>query len=179
MVDPDTASRFDEIYDSTNRSVMSFITAKCGNTADIHDIFQDTYMELYKLLNKRGVEYVTNEKALVFKIAKRKIARYYSLLERFRIWVSLSVKDENEEEIKLSDFAADSFVTEDFAINKIVLDEARKYIQSKPEDIKKVLYLFYDMNLTIRQIAAELNISESNVKHKLYRTLEELRKLLQ
>ena len=67
MLNPNIASRFDEIYNSTNKAVLAFITAKCGRTADIGDIFQETYMELYQILIKRGVEYVTNDKALVLR----------------------------------------------------------------------------------------------------------------
>ena len=56
MSNPNIASRFDDIYDSTNQAVLAFITAKCKNTADISDIFQDTYMELYQVLIKRGAK---------------------------------------------------------------------------------------------------------------------------
>ena len=89
MSNPDTASRFDEIYNSTNKAVLAFITAKCGRIADVGDIFQETYMELYRLLDKRGTDYITNEKALVLRIAKRKVARYYSFLEQLYFHYSL------------------------------------------------------------------------------------------
>jgi DNA-directed RNA polymerase specialized sigma24 family protein len=41
--------------------------------------------------------------------------------------------------------------------------------------VKKVLYMFYELGMTIAEIAEELSMSESNVKHKLYRTLKEVR----
>ena len=44
--------------------------------------------------------------------------------------------------------------------------------------MKKVFYLFYDVGQTIPEIARALSMSESNVKHKLYRTLKELQTLL-
>ena len=59
-----------------------------------------------------------------------------------------------------------------------MLDEARQCIQSKPEDVKKIFYLYYDMGLTVPEIAEKLSVSQSNVKNKLYRTLKELRNLL-
>ena len=34
------------------------------------------YMELYQLINKRGTDYITDGKALVYKIARRKIAKH-------------------------------------------------------------------------------------------------------
>jgi RNA polymerase sigma-70 factor (ECF subfamily) len=178
MSSPSIASRFDDMYHSTKKAALSFITTKCKNTADISDIMQDTYMELYQVLIKRGAEYVINEKAFVLRIAKQKLARYYSLLERLRIFVSMNAHHEDEEEVDLSDFEVDSFSMEDYAVNQVLLDNARKFIQSKPEDIKKVYYLFYAAGLSIPEIANILSISESNVKHKLYRTLKELKNLL-
>lgn len=178
MPDEDIALRFNEIYESTNKSVLVYITAKCGHTADISDIFQDTYMELYRLLRRRGVDYVTNELALTLRIAKRKVARHYSLLERFSHFVQSSMVNEDGDEVDLPDLEADGFLTEDFAVNRVMLESAWQFVRQKPEDTKKVFYLFYQTGLTIPEIATMLKISESNVKNKLYRTLRELRTLL-
>ena len=178
MSNPNAASRFDKIYDSTSKSVLAFITAKCGRTADISDIFQDTYMELYKVLDKRGAEYLENDNAFIFTIAKRKIARYYTLKERLKNFISLHAVNEHEEEVDLSDFEADDFSVEDFVVTNVLYERVKHFIQSKPEDVQKVFYLMYDIDLTIPEIAQTLSISESSVKNKLYRTLKEIRKIL-
>ncbi|MCL2396929.1 MAG: sigma-70 family RNA polymerase sigma factor [Defluviitaleaceae bacterium] len=178
MPSSDTAVRFDEIYDATNKAVLAFITAKCGRTADIGDIFQETYTELYDLMRRRGTDYVTHEMALVLRIARRKVARYYSLAQRLSVFVSSISVNENGDEVDLTALETDSFLTEDFVVNHSLLGAARQYINSKPEDVQKVFYLMYDVGLTIPEIARTLNISESGVKNKLYRTLKELRKIL-
>ena len=177
MPSPDVATRFDEIYNSTCKSARAYIVAKCSRTADIADILQDTYLELYRLLQKRGVDYVTNEKALVMKIAKNKLARYYSLAEKLRMFVSVKQQDDDGEEVDLAELTPDSFLTEEFAVNQIMYETARKLILQKPEGVKKVFYLYYDAGLTMAEIAQELKISESAVKHRLYRTLKELREI--
>jgi len=158
--------------------VLAFVTAKCGSIADIGDIFQETYMELYKVLSKRGAEYITNEKALVMQLAKQKIARHYSLMERLKIFVSINSSNNNDEEVDLSDFEADDFLTEEFVVNNLMYETARQFIKSKPEVVQKVFYLMYDVGFTIPEIAQILSIKESSVKNKLYRTMKELRKLL-
>jgi len=158
--------------------VLALITAKCGRTADINDIFQETYMELYNLLGKRGVNYVTHEKALVMRIARRKISKHYSLLERLKVFVSLTGSNEEDEDVKLTEFIADDFSVEEFVIDDILLENARKLIKTKPEDVRKVFYLMYNVGLTIPEIAQSLSMSESNVKNKLYRTIKELRDIL-
>ena len=178
MTGPDIRSRFNQIYDATHKAALTFITAKCGRTADISDIFQETYMELYQVLVRRGPNYITNEKAFVLRLAKQKLARHYSLQERLRLFVSAIAVTEDGEEVGLTGYEADLFLTEDFAVDKITLDEAKAYIFSRPEIVQKVFYLFYDVGLTIAETAAALGISESQVKNKLYRSLKELRKLL-
>ena len=178
MSNPNAASRFGEIYDSTNKAVLAFITTKCGRTADISDIFQDTYLELYKILNERGAEYIKHEKAYVLRIAKRKVARYYSLLERLKIFVSISAANEDGEEVDISELEANAFLTEDFTVNHALLESVQQFIGSKPEDVQKVFYLMYDVGLTIPEIAQTLSMNESSVKNKLYRTLKELKNLL-
>jgi len=178
MVTPNPISRFNEIYDSTNKATLAFVTAKCGRTDDINDIFQETYMELYKTLVKRGVGYVTNEKALVMRIAKRKVARYYSLSQRLKMFVSMTAANSDGDESDISELGTEAFLTEDFADNYALLETAAQFIASKPEDIQKVFYLTYDIGMSIAEVAQAMSIGESNVKNKLYRTLKELRGLL-
>jgi RNA polymerase sigma-70 factor (ECF subfamily) len=178
MSNPSTASRFDEIYDSTRKEVLAFITARSGLTADINDIFQDTYMELYKLLVNRGSDYVTHEKALVMRIAKRKLAKHYSLLERMKVFVSMISVNKDDKEVDLCEFEDTDFSTEDFAVNNILLESIQQFLKSKPEDVRKVFYLKYNVGLSIPEIAQILSMSESYVKNKLYRTLKAIRTLL-
>jgi len=178
MSDNSIAARFDEIYNATSKAALALITARCGRTADIGDIFQETYMELYRLLQRRGTGYVTHENALVLRIAKRKIAKHHSLLARLKMFVSAIKVGEDSDTIEITDFEADSFCTEEFTINSLLLDEAMQNLMSKPESVRKAFYLMYDVGLTIPEIAKAMSISESNVKNKLYRTLKELREII-
>ena len=174
----DIASRFEEIYNSTNKELLTYITSKCGRIADVSDIFQDTCMEFYRVLCERGIDYVTNAKALLFKIAKRKIAKHYSLSERLRMFVPLYSQSGDSEEFEMPDIEAGELSTEDIVVNQVMLEEAKKLIMQKPENVKKVFFLFYEVGQTIPEIAQALSMSESNVKHKLYRTLNEIREIL-
>ncbi|MCL1795096.1 MAG: sigma-70 family RNA polymerase sigma factor [Oscillospiraceae bacterium] len=178
MSNPNIASRFEEIHNSTYKAAVAFITAKCKNTADIGDILQETYMELYKVLIKRGAEYIKYEKAFVLRIAKHKIALHYSLMEKMRIFVSMDAIGGDGEEVDLSGFEVNAFTMEDYAGDQILLEKARQFVQAKSDDIKKVFYLFYDVGLSIPEIAKSLSMGESNVKNKLYRTIKDLQNLL-
>lgn len=180
MVDQNITHQFNEIYSDTWKTVLSYVTSKCSNTADIHDIVQDTYVELYKIMEKRGADYIKNPHALALRIAKQKVSRHYSLISRLRMFLPLAVSagDDSEDNANLLKFEADDFLTEDFVVDRIVLEEVKRILFQKPQDVKKVFYLFYEVGLTIPEIAKALSMSESNVKHKLYRTLGELRALL-
>ena len=185
MSDASVVSRFNEIYDSTNKTVLAFITAKCGNTADVGDIFQETYMELYQRLQKRGADYVKDGKNFTLRVAKNKIARHYKLAERLKMFTSMTmtIKNENEDnETELSGADMDAFLAEDniedYLINQEILEDVRRFIKQKPADVGQIFYFFYEMDLSILEIAQILSLTESNVKHKLYRTLKELRNLL-
>jgi len=179
MTNQTAASRFNEIYDYTSKAVLAYITSKCKYTADIHDVFQDTYLELFQILSNRGVDYIKNPMAFMIRIARRKISRYYSLLERLKLFISITAEDNDGNEYELPNIDVSVILTEEITINQILLDSAKKYIHSKPELVKKVFYLFYDFDMTIPEIAQALNISESNVKNKLYRTIKELRELFE
>ena len=178
MVDPNITLRFNEVYDSTYKVVLSYVTARCGNTADIQDIMQETYVELYQIITKRGVDYINSGKALCLRIAKQKLSRHYTLLERLKIFVPLITSNNDGDEVEATDYEDESFSVEDFTVNQTILKEVRRLIEQKPLNVKKVFYLFYDVGHTIPEIARLLSMSESNVKHKLYRTLKELRELL-
>jgi RNA polymerase sigma factor (sigma-70 family) len=180
MSDPTVMSRFNEIYDSTYKSVMLYIASKCSNAADIGDIAQEVYIDVYETLRKRGVGYARSDRAVVMKIAQRKLSQHYSRMERMKMFVPLHVASEDGDEALLPELEAevDAFRIEDYVIDQMMADSARRIIKHKPEDVKRVLYMFYDLGLTIAEIAKALSMSESNVKHKIYRTLSELRELL-
>jgi len=94
------------------------------------------------------------------------------------MFVSATATTDDGDEIDLTESVADDFLTEEFAINHMLLASAREFILQKPEGVKKVFYLYYDVGLTIAEIAKELSVGDSTVKNKLYRTIKELRKLL-
>lgn len=59
---------------------------------------------------------------------------------------------------------------------KIILDEALKKL---PKEDREIILLFYMENLSYEEIANVLNISIDNVKVKLHRAKEKLRKFLE
>ena len=166
-----------EIYDATAKKILCYITAKCGNTNDIQDIFQETYTELYSVLRRRGADYIQEPEAFVMRIAKVKLHRHYTLAERMKFIVSSRVGN-GEDEAELTDLVTSCELSLEDAmeINETV-SVVREFIRSKDDETRRIFYLYYYMDMTLAQIAEAMSVSESKVKHKLYGTLKELRKL--
>ncbi|MCL2361182.1 MAG: RNA polymerase sigma factor [Defluviitaleaceae bacterium] len=175
MQDNHIADRFEAIYNSTNKMALKFISSKCKRVSDVADIFQDTYLELYQVMSKRGVEYVTNSEAFVLWLAKKKIARYYSFIERLGMLVSFG-SEVGEGSIE---YEHEAFATEDFVVNHVMLTAAQQFIESKPQDVQKIFFMHYELGLNLGEIAKALEMKEPTAKSKLYRTLKELRRILE
>ncbi len=161
--------KFNEIYDSTYRATLIYVTAKCRNTEDIADILQETYTELYTVMCRRGADYIKDADAFVRKVAKSKVYRHYSLFERIRDNIAATELDEV--------FAEDSFDLENTVIDKLTVEEVDKHIFSKPQVTQKIFCMYFSLDMTISEIAKALDVGESYVKNKLYRTLGELREM--
>lgn len=177
MVDPKITSLFHDIYDSTSRKVFAFLTARCKNLTDAHDLFQDTYTELYAALIRHGTHYVKNGEAFVMRLARQKLSRYYSLRDRLKSVEPLLCETEDGDEINLADLENQSVSFEDAVDASLIAEEINRRLSEKPADVQKIFFLYYTMEMTVPQIAKALFMRESTVKNKLYRTLNELRKL--
>lgn len=174
--DSNVTSAFNKIYDSTSKSALAYITAKCGNNEDIGDILQETYMELYSVMLKKGTDFIENDEAFVLNIAKRKIYKHYSSLEKAKADLSLSVFTNDNGEINL-DITPDEFDLEDsMCTNELVL-EISDTLKTKSKEIQKIFYLRFSLDLPISEIAELMEERESSIKNKLYRTIKELRKI--
>lgn len=141
---------------------------KCSNIEDVNDLVQDTYVELYNILKKKQKIYLENCQSFVIGIAKKKIQRYYGLLYRLK---NHNIYQVENEEIELPD----DWDLEVETIKKLSAEAVWNYIKTKNIKTVKVFYLYYCTEIKISQIAKELNMSESNVKNILYRTIKDIK----
>jgi RNA polymerase sigma factor (sigma-70 family) len=175
MVDQTVHTSFNRIYDSTKRKALIHITSKCKKTQDISDIFQETYAELFLVLSKRGINYIENEEAFVLKLANQKIYKHYTILEKLKAIIPFTQMNNEDELFEIENVETDEIYIEDRIVKDELVQDIHSYLMKKSEDIRRIFYLYYSLELTISEIALELRMTESNVKNKLYRTLSELR----
>ena len=174
MAGHDTASYFNELYEATRKNVLVRITAKCGSTEDIKDIFQDTYMDLYRVILQRGTDYIREPGPFVMRLAQRRIYAHYSLSEKVGHIVPFLRDDETDAEPDMPD---DAPPLEDSAIERETVRNISEFIKTKDDASRKIFYLYYYMEQTISDIASEMSLNESTVKSKLYRLRAEIRAL--
>ena len=163
---------FEEIYKSTYSRTLKYIICKCSNIDDVNDLLQETYVEFYKILKKKECIVLENPSNFIIGIAKKKIQRHYGLLYRLKTY-SIR-KNEKGDECEL-DMPSDIDI-EAQTIMKLDAEKVWAYIKKKDIKVVKVFYLYYCSELKISQIADELDMSESNVKNILYRTIKDIKK---
>lgn len=171
MVNQSNLNKFNCIYDKTYSDILKYVVINCHNMNDVNDILQDTYLELWKILNKKDIT-ENNIKSYLIGIAINKIKKHYTLIQRIR---TISIFDKNDNDIEIIDTIKDNFDIEDIIIKNENWNLVWNYIKKKKnKDIPKIFYLHYKLELSIKEISNELGLNESYIKNLIYRTLKEL-----
>jgi len=163
--------KFNEIYDKTHLDLLKYVVIKCHNINETNDIIQETYLELWNILNKKELSDI-NIKSYLIGIANNKIKKHYTLLQKLK---TVSLFETNDKDIELIGIIKDDVSIDDIIIKEDNWNTIWKYIKSKKnQDIPKIFYLHYKLELSIKEISNYLNSSESYIKNLIYRTLHEL-----
>lgn len=168
-----TTKDFEKIYKDTYNQTLKFIVVKCNNIDDINDIIQDTYIELLKIIKKKQPLEIDNLNNYILGIANNIIKRHYYKKKKENIVFYYS-KDEDNAELEIKD----NFDLEQDIITKENVAQVWNYLKNKNIEITKIFYLYFALGLKISNIAEELEMTESNVKNKIYRTLKEIKKYI-
>ncbi len=172
MIDQETLKTFEKLYYESYNEVLKYVICNCSNIEDTKDIVQNVYLEVIKKIKNSKQIKIT--KQYIIGIAKNKVKDYYRLRYKNKILSLFSKKDE----IDLVDQISSDCDLQDNFIKKTDLKLVWEYLKNKKSIISKIFYLYYSENYEIKEIASILNISESNVKNNLYRTMKELKTLL-
>lgn len=159
MASQEALDKFDKIYNESYKDISRYVLLNANNITDVKDILQNIYLEVYKNIDK------ITDKNYIFGIAKNILKKYYRF--KFIRKNDTEIIDNIESNINLEKTVMDKFDTE----------LVWKYLKRKNQIIAKIIYLYYYEELTIKEIANILNLTESNVKNYIYGTLNELRRI--
>lgn len=146
----------EEIVRAYSDMVFKIAYRHVMNREDAEDVYSEVFLAYFK--KDRSFESEEHRKAWLIRVTVN--CAKDLLVER-----SHSVPME-EVEVPVEDENADEILT------------LRQAIDRLPQRQKEVICLFYDQDLTIKQIAAALEISEANVKTTLFRAREHLKMFL-
>ena len=160
---------FEEIYNKTYQIVLKFAIIRCNNIDDVNDIIQDTYLELLKIIKKKKCLELENLNNFIFGIENNIIKRHYSKKKKNNL-ISFYTEDKLKEKIP------DDFDLEINVINKNNVSEIWNFLERRDLLTAKIFYLYFALGMKITEIAKELELRESNIKNRIYRTLKEIKK---
>ena len=163
MINHEALKQFDLLYENTYFDVSKYVVCKCSNPEDVEDILQNIYLAVFKAVSKN----VNITNTYIMGIAKNKEKDYYRFNYKEKIVSLFSSKDNLE---MIDTISADVDI-ESSLIDKYDTDFVWEYLKSKKVIIFKVFYLYFKLELTIKEISECLSLTESNVKHYLYRTI--------
>ena len=161
------AAAFRKLYDETRRETLIYLTARCADPGDAADLFQETYAEAYAALCRRGPAYVRNGEAFVKKLAAQQLHRHYRRRE-LRREVPLEAVE--------AAVPAPPEEIDDRLVTEALLEQVHGALRREPAMTRKIFALHFSLGLTLAETAAELGVSESFVKNRLYRTVAQLRR---
>ena len=173
MIDQKNLKQFNSIYDKTYNQVLKYIVCKCSNIEDVNDIIQEVYLEVYKTIDKN--KKIDDFEKYIIGIARNKVKKHYTLLYRLQ---TISLFNNKDEDTYLIDTLKSDINIEKIIIQSDNLEKIWNYLKTKRIIIQKIFYLYYELDLTIKDIKEELKVGESYIKNCLYRTLKELQELL-
>ena len=163
MIDQETLKQFDLLYENTYFDVSKYVVCKCSKPDDVEDILQNIYLAVFKAI----IGKINVTKTYVLGIAKNKVNDYYRFKYKEKIISLFSNKDDFE---TINEIQSDVDI-ESSLLDKYDTDFVWEYLKSKKVIIFKVFYLYFKLEMNIKETSKCLNLTESNVKHYLYRTI--------
>ena len=163
---------FINVYKESYTSILSYVTSKCSDPSDIEDLVQEVYTEFYSRIRKHGFSDLDNPGGLLMTITKRKLVRYYKeKKESFETLNDIIDLSEDEESA-----TADVSALENHVINKIVLEKLWNEMAFEGNTVLLIFKMRHYKDMTFKQIAAKLGLSETTVANHYFKTLYKIKK---
>ncbi|MCC6643910.1 sigma-70 family RNA polymerase sigma factor [Candidatus Peregrinibacteria bacterium] len=157
---------FAQLYDYFFPKVFAFVISKVGSNDAAEDIVSEVFIKVVQHLPKyqdRGAPFA----AWLFTIARNMVFDYYSKQSKDKSTVL-------EEGLEIKDESKNSSPHEQ-AKHSELHEKVKQVMQQLPERDLNVMQMKFYSGLTNREIAATLNLTESNVGIIIYRVLKKLK----
>jgi len=163
----DKKAYFGEVYETYVKQIFRFVFLRVNNTQKAEDITSETFLRFWRKIEQGN--YIDNERALLYVIARGIIIDYYRSKKNIR-------------EVKLEEVADDKQFTNDEIIEKIYLNEKISKIYKRLATIKKeyreIILLRFVEDLEYAEIASVLGKKEVAIRVLLHRAIATLKGIL-
>lgn len=164
----DQKQYFNAVYDETYADILRYAVIKTGNAEAVEDIVQNVYQNFYKRIVRRGFLDIHEPKAFLVTLAKKELSRHYARKK---------TTAEHYTDTPVEECAGD-FPFEQFVENRELSQKIWEAVKRGPLLSYQVFVLFYGYDKPISSVAQILNITEQNVKNRLFRTRNMVRTML-
>ena len=159
---------FNKVYFDSVDSLSQYIHFKVNQVEDGEDILQNVYKDYFKYVIQKN-KVIDYPIAYLKQMVDKECARYY----KHKILKPLSLNEEKSEYIEDEHIQLEIEV-----LNKITFEEVIKEIQNLSAMDQKILTAYFRFDLSLKEIALQLNASENAVRLRFYRSLKKLREIL-
>ena len=160
---------FDRIYESTYRPLLRYAIVHLSDPTDAEDAVQNVYLSFYRRIERYGHLDVLFPKAFLLKMLKREIITAYAEREKRNLRPLEEVQEDRlKDDVDYEDAVLDRALAQD------ILTEAKKL----PRETYRVFVLYYGYEMTVSEIAKELDLGTEAVKSRLFRGRNAIRQYL-
>lgn len=154
---------FSLLYDTLWESLFSYVMRILHDREDTMDIVQETFIDLWQQRNT--LANVNSIRSYIFSIARYKALRYIRLNIEKRDYLASLIEffDEYEKSVESQLFTQE--------LQRIIDAE----VANLPQKMREVFVLSREKNLSYKEIAEQLNISDKTVKKQISNSLKILR----
>ncbi len=152
-----TETEFAKAVDENNKRVYLIALSFTKNAEDAEDIMQNAFLKLWQSKEKfSDSEHIAKWLTVVTSNESKNLLKFYS-------------KRSSQPELELS---------ENFPFKSCENKELFKAVMKLPPKLSLVIHLFYYEDMSVKDIAEALKVSESVIKTRLSRGREKLKDLL-
>lgn len=174
MSAPEPIPFFEALYRDTYPQTLLTVTRGCSDPAEIPDILQEIYADVYAAILLYGSDHIRDPAAYVRAVARRKLGAWYGLKARLKRFVPLQTADGDGEEYDLPELAGVP-AAGDTAERRLLAQQVGEWLKNCPVEVRKIFICRFALDMPLEQIARALGLNVNTVKARLYRTLRELR----
>ena len=152
---------FNEVFDLNSESLRNYVYYQCGDLQQAEDLVQDAFIKLWNNCKK-----VLFEKARGFLFAVAKNA-FYNQVEHQKVVLKYAKKPQKTSDVETPEFQLEE---QEF------MQRLQKAIADLPEGQREVFLLNRMDEMTYREIAEFLGVSQKAVEKRMHKALVKLRK---